>query len=83
MDITSVEKTLKELLETDPGRSIYAAVGAQCFLRSNTNDIPVRFYRNAFPVSPRSNVKLVTKMLKASHAQESKKAAQEKAKVVV
>ena len=32
---------------------------------------------------PRSKVKLVAKMLKAIHAQESKKAAREKAKAVV
>ena len=38
------------------------------------------FYRNVFSVPPRSKVKLVAKMLKAIHTQESKKAAQEKAK---
>lgn len=42
----------------------------------------VHFYRNVFVV-PRSKVKLVAKMLKAIHAQESKKAAHEKAKAVV
>lgn len=41
------------------------------------------FYRNIFSVVPRSKVKLVAKMLKAIHAQESKKAAREKAKTVV
>ena len=41
------------------------------------------FYRNIFSVTPRSKVKLVAKMLKAIHAQESKKAAREKAKAVV
>ena len=40
-------------------------------------------YRNVFSVTPRSKVKLVAKMLKAIHAQESKKAAREKAKAVV
>ena len=40
----------------------------------------VHFYRNGFSVTPRSKVKLVAKMLKAIHAQESKKAAREKAK---
>ena len=38
---------------------------------------------NVFSVTPRSKVKLVAKMLKAIHAQESKKAAREKAKAVV
>ena len=36
-----------------------------------------------FSVTPRSKVKLVAKMLKAIHAQESKKAAREKTKAVV
>lgn len=43
----------------------------------------VRFYLNVFSVAPRSKVKLAVKMLKAIHAQESKKAACEKAKAVM
>ena len=43
----------------------------------------VHFYRNIFSVVPKSRVKFVAKMLKAIHAQESKKAAREKAKLVV
>ena len=43
----------------------------------------VHFYRNAFSVKPCSKGKLVAKMLKAIHAQESKKAAREKAEAVV
>ena len=43
----------------------------------------VHFCRNVFSVVPRSKVKLVAKILKAIHAQESKKAAREKAKAVV
>lgn len=43
----------------------------------------VHFYRNVFSVVPKSKVKLVAKMLKAIHAQESKNAAREKAKAVV
>jgi transposase-like protein len=42
----------------------------------------VHFYRNVFSVVPRSKGKLVAKMLKAIHAQESKVAAREKAKAV-
>ena len=42
----------------------------------------VHFYRNVFSVTPHSKIKLVAKMLKAIHAQESKKAALEKAKSV-
>ena len=37
----------------------------------------VHFYRNIFSVVPKSKVKFVAKMLKAIHAQESKKAARE------
>ena len=40
----------------------------------------VHFYRNVFFVVPKSKVKNVSKMLKAIHAQESKKAAREKAR---
>ena len=43
----------------------------------------VHFYRNIFSVVPKSKAKLVAQILKAIHAQESKKAAREKAKVVV
>ena len=43
----------------------------------------VHFYRNVFSVVPRSKVKIVAKMLKAIHAQESKAASREKAKAVV
>ena len=43
----------------------------------------VHFYRNVFSVVPKSKVKIVAKMLKAIHAQESKRASREKAKAVV
>ncbi len=43
----------------------------------------VHFYRNVLSVIPRSKVKVVAKMLKAIHEQESKKASREKAKAVV
>lgn len=43
----------------------------------------VHFYRNIFSVTPHSKVKLISKMLKEIHAQESKKAAREKAMAVV
>ncbi len=42
----------------------------------------VHYYRNIFSATPRSKMKLVAKMLKAIHAQESKAAAREKAKLV-
>ena len=43
----------------------------------------VQFYRNVFSVGPRSQGKLVAKMFKAIHAQESKAAAPAKARDVV
>ena len=42
----------------------------------------VHFYRNVFSVVPKSKMKTVAQMLKAIHAQESKKAAREKARMV-
>lgn len=42
----------------------------------------VHFYRNMFSVTPRSKVRTVAAMLKAIHAQEDKKAALEKARLV-
>ncbi len=41
----------------------------------------VHFYRNVFSVVPKSKVKQVAKMLKAIHAQESKKASRKKARL--
>lgn len=43
----------------------------------------VHFYRNVFSVVHKSKVKQVAKMLKAIHAQESRKASREKAKAIV
>ena len=43
----------------------------------------VHFYRNVFSVVPKSKIKTVAQMLKAIHAQESKKAAREKARMVM
>ncbi len=42
----------------------------------------IHFYRNVFPVIPRSKMKTVARMLKAIHAQESKAACRKKAKEV-
>ena len=58
------------------------AVG-EVFPESKYQRCTVHFYRNVFSVTPRSKVKIVAKMLKAIHAQESKKAAREKAKALV
>lgn len=43
----------------------------------------VHFYRNVFSAVPKSNVKLLAKMLKAIHTQENKKAARVQTKAVV
>ena len=58
------------------------AVGA-VFPEAKYQHCAVHFYRNVVSVVPRSKAKLVAKMLKAIHAQESKKASREKAKAVV
>ena len=58
------------------------AVG-EVFPEAKYQRCTVHFYCNVFSVTPRSKVKLVAKMLKAIHAQESKKASCEKAKAVV
>lgn len=55
----------------------------EVFPEAKYQQCTVHFYRNVFSVVPRSKVKLVAKMLKAIHAQESKKAAREKAASVV
>ena len=67
------KNTRKEMLE---------AVG-EVFPDAKYQRCTVHFYRNVFSVVPRSKVKIVAKMLKAIHAQESKKASREKAKAVV
>ena len=53
------------------------------FLDAKYQRCTVHFYRNVFSVVPKSKVKIVAKMLKAIHAQESKKASRDKAKAVV
>ena len=71
--------------ETDGWRQVpwYAGGCGRSVPEAKYQRCTVHFYRNVFSVTPRSKVKLVAKMLKAIHAQESKKAAREKAKAVV
>ena len=71
-----------KLVVGDKCLGMLEAVG-EVFPEAKYQRCTVHFYRNVFSVTPRSKVKLVAKMLKAIHAQESKKAAREKAKVVV
>ena len=71
-----------KLIVGDKCLGILEAVG-EVFPEAKYQRCTVHFYRNVFSVTPRSKVKLVAKMLKAIHAQESKKAAREKAKAVV
>ena len=52
---------------------------AEVFPQAKYQRCTVHFYRNVFSVTPRSKMKLVARMLKAIHAQESKAAAREKA----
>ena len=58
-------------------------VVGEVFPQAKYQRCTVHFYRNVFSVVPRSKAKLVAKMLKAIHAQESKKASREKARAVV
>ena len=58
------------------------AVG-EVFPEAKYQRCTVHFYRNVFSVIPRFKGKLVAKMLKAIHAQESMKAARDKAKAIV
>ena len=71
-----------KLVVGDKCLGMLEAVG-EVFPEAKYQRCTVHFYRNVFSVTPRSKVKLVAKMLKAVHAQESKKAAREKAKAVV
>ena len=56
------------------------AVG-EVFPEAQYQQCTVHVYRNIFAVTPRSKAKLVAKMLKAIHAQESKKVAHERPKL--
>ena len=71
-----------KLVVGDKCLGMLEAVG-EVFPEAKYQRCTVHFYRNVFSVTPRSKVKLVAKMLKAIHAQESKKSAREKAKAVV
>ena len=70
------------LIVGDKCLGMLEAVG-EVFPEAKYQRCVVHFYRNVFSVVPRSKVKLVAKMLKAIHAQESKRASLEKAKAVV
>ena len=71
-----------KLLAGDKCMGMLEAVG-EVFPEAKYQRCIVHFYRNVFSVVPRSKVKMVAKMLKAIHAQESKKASCAKAKAVV
>lgn len=70
------------LIVGDKCLGMLEAVG-EVFPQAKYQRCTVHFYRNVFAVVPHSKVKLVAKMLKAIHAQESKAAAREKARQVV
>lgn len=71
-----------QLIVGDKCLGMLEAVG-EVFPEAKYQRCTVHFYRNVFSVTPRSKMKEVSRMLKAIHAQESKKAAREKAKAVV
>ena len=66
-----------KLIVSDKCLGMLEAVG-EVFPDAKYQRCTVYFYRNALSVVPRSKLKQVAKMLKAIHAQESKKAAREK-----
>ena len=69
-----------KLIVGDKCLGMLEAVG-EVFPEAKYQRCTAHFYRNVFSVVPRSKVKLVAKMFKAIHAQESKKAAREKAAI--
>ena len=71
-----------KLIVGDKCMGMLEAVG-EVFPDAKYQRCTVHFYRNVFSVVPKSKVKIVAKMLKAIHAQESKKASREKANAVV
>jgi len=71
-----------QLIVGDKCLGMLEAVG-EVFPDAKYQRCTVHFYRNVFSTVPRSKMKLVAKMLKAIHAQESKAAARVKAKQVV
>ena len=71
-----------KLVVGDKCMGMLEAVG-EVFQDAKYQRCTVHFYRNVFSVVPRSKMKLVAKMLKAIHAQESKAASRAKAKDVV
>lgn len=71
-----------KLIAGDKCLGMLEAVG-EVFPEAKYQRCVVHFYRNVFSVVPRSKVKLVAKMLKAIHAQESKAASRKKASEVV
>ena len=71
-----------KLIVGDKCMGMLEAVG-EVFPKAKYQRCTVHFYRNVFSVVPKSKVKTVAKMLKAIHAQGSKKASREKAAAVV
>ena len=71
-----------KLIVGDKCLGMLEAVG-EVFPEAKYQRCVVHFYRNVLCVVPKSKVKNVAKMLKAIHAQESKKASREKAAAVI
>jgi len=71
-----------KLIVGDKCLGMLEAVG-DVFPEAKYQRCTVHFHRNIFSAVPRSKVRLVSKMLKAIHAQESKKGAREKATAIV
>jgi transposase-like protein len=71
-----------QLIISDACRGLVEAAG-ELFPKSKWQRCVVHFYRNVFSHAPNSKVAEVSRMLKAIHAQEDRRAAETKAKEVV
>ena len=71
-----------KLVVGDKRFGMLEAVG-EVFPETKCQRCTLHFYRNVFSVVPHSKVKTVAKMLKEIHAQESKKAARKKQRLLL
>ena len=71
-----------KLIIGDRALGMTEAIG-QVFPEAKYQRCTVHFYRNVLSSVPKQRIDVVSKMLKAIHAQEDKEAAREKAKTVI
>ena len=71
-----------QLIVSDACRGLYESA-AEVFPQAQWHRCGVHFYRNVFSLVPSGKVRDVTRMLKAIHAQEDRRAAAEKMQAVI